>query len=70
MNGTFIPTDLALLPEVHLILSRHVIILSQGTLSLYLFSHEISIFPMLSQPSFNFRAVHGYAFFASLPFYA
>ena len=54
---------------IHLILSRHVIIISQGTLSLYLFSHEISISPMLSQPSFNFRAVHGYAYFSSLPFW-
>ena len=54
---------------MHLILSRHVIILSQGTLSLYLFSHEISISLMLSQPSFNFHAVHGYAYFSSLPFW-
>ena len=48
---------------MHLILLQHVIILSQGTLSLYLFSHEISISLMLSQLSFNFCAVHGYAFF-------
>ena len=54
---------------IHLILSWHVIILSQGTLSLYLFSHEISISPMLPQPSFNFHAVHGYACFSSLPFW-
>ena len=45
------------------------LILSQSTLSLYLFSHEISISLMLSQPSLNFRAVHGYAFFSSLPFW-
>ena len=68
--------------RVHLILSRHMIILSQGTLSLYLFSHEISISLMLSQPSLNFRAVHGYVPFllfhsdascithVMLPFYA
>ena len=56
-------------PQVHLILSRHVIILSQGTLSLYLFSHEISISPMLSQLSFNFCAVHCYAYLSSLPFW-
>ena len=54
---------------MHLILSRHVIILSQGMLSLYLFSHEISISLMLSQPSFNFCVVHGYAYFSSLPFW-
>ena len=54
---------------VHLILSQHVIILSQGTLSLYLFSLKISISLMLSQPSFNFRAVHGYVYFSSLPFW-
>ena len=65
----FFSTDLALFLEVHLILSRHMIILSQGTLSFYLFSHEISISLMLSQPSLNFRAVHGYAFFSSLPFW-
>ena len=34
----------------------------------YLFSHEISISLMLSQLPFNFRAVHGYAFFSSFPF--
>ena len=56
---------------VHLTLLWHVIILSQGmlsTLSLIYFLMRSMISLMLSQPSFNFHAMHGYAFFSSLPF--
>ena len=45
-----------------------MIILSQGTLSLIYFLMRSIISPILSQPSFNLCAVHGYAFFSSLPF--
>ena len=54
---------------VHLILSWHVIILSQGTLSLIYFLMRSMISLMLSQPSFDFHAVHGYASFSSLSFW-
>ena len=47
-NWYFLFDELSTFSWVHLILSWHMIILSQGTLSLYLFSHEISISPMLS----------------------
>ena len=55
MIGTFCSMDL------------HVIILLQGTLSFIYFLMRSMISLMLSQPSFNFCAVHGYAFFSSLP---
>ena len=64
----FFSNRLSTFLEVHLILLRHMIILSQDTLSFNLFSHEISISLMLSQPSFNFHAVHDYVFLSSLPF--
>ena len=48
--------------SVHLIFSQHVIILSQGMLSLIYFLTRSMISLMLSQPSFNLCAVHGYAF--------
>ena len=51
---------------VHLILLQHVIILSQGMLSLIYFLMRSMISLMLSQPSFNFHAVHGYVFFSSI----
>ena len=53
---------------VHLILSWHMIILSQGMLSFIYFLMRSMISLMLSQPSFNLHAVHSYAFFSSLPF--
>ena len=56
----FFSTDLALFLEC--ILSYCDNPITRYTI-FYLFSHEISISLMLSQPSFNFRAVHGYAFF-------
>ena len=59
-NGTFSSMDLALFLEC--ILSYCDNPITRYTI-FYLFSHEISISLMLSQPSFNFRAVHGYAFF-------
>ena len=66
--STFLSMDLALFLEC--ILSYCSMWLSYHKVCyLYLFSHEISISPMLSQPSFNFHAVHDYAFFSFLPFW-
>ena len=59
---------LSTFPLVHLILLWHVIILSQDMLSFIYFLTRSMISLMLSQPSFNLCAVHGYAFFSSLPF--
>ena len=67
-NWYFLLNGLSTFSLVHLILLQHVIILSQGTLSLIYFLMKSMISPMLSQPSFNLYAVHGYAFFSSLPF--
>ena len=64
----FLLNKLSTFSSVHPILSPHVIILSQGMLSLIYFLIRSIIFLMLSQPSFNFHAVHGYAFFSFLPF--
>ena len=65
----FLLNGLSTFSPVHLILSWHVIILSQGMLSFIYFLMISTISLMLSQPSFNFRAVHGYVFFSSLPFW-
>ena len=43
----FFSTDLTLFLEVHLILSRHVIILPQGALSLYLFLSPLCYYSLL-----------------------
>ena len=64
----FLVNGLSTFSLVYLILSQHVIILSQDMLSFIYFLMRSMIFLMLSQPSFNFHAVHGYAFFSSLPF--
>ena len=65
----FLLNRLSTFSLVHLILLQHVIILSQDMLSFIYFLTRSTISLMLSQPSFNFHAVHGYAFFSSLPFW-
>ena len=44
-----------------------MIILSQGMLIFNLFSHEIYNLPYAYIAFFNFYAMHGYAFFSSIP---
>ena len=44
-NSTFSLNGLGTFSSVHLILSQHMTILSQGTLIFYLFSHEIHDLP-------------------------
>ena len=54
--------------SMHLILSQHMTILSQGMLIFIYFLTRSMISPMLAQSSFNLHAVHGYAllFFSSI----
>ena len=67
-NEYFFSTDLALFLSASYLIATHDNLITRYAI-FYLFSHEISISLMLSQPSFNFCAVHGYAFFSSLPFW-
>ena len=60
-NRYFSFNELSTFSLVHLILS-------QDTLSLIYFLMRSMISLILSQPSFNLHAMHGYAFFSSLPF--
>ena len=65
--STFLSMDLALFLSASYLIMTCDNLITRYTI-FYLFSHEISISLMLAQPSFNFCAVHGYAFFSSLPF--
>ena len=69
-NWYFLLNGLSTFSLVHLILSQHVIILSQSMLSFIYFLMRSTISLILSQLSFNLHAMHGYAFFSSLPFHA